>query len=468
MISLNKIEAIAPDQASLDAAKKLLDVKKWPVCCVASDHSFIWGECQGSGSTPYRSCVALNDLGYKCTCPSRKFPCKHSLALMWRYSAKATEFSSAEIPEWVHDWSAKRRSGKTASTSTDQATVVKKVSISEAIETIDEAKQQDSERAVKSRERNKQQREVLIQAGLEDFHSWLNDVYDRGLLHFLHNCSANCRQAAKRLVDAKASGLASQLDELVTAILQVQESERPLFLHQKLSSLHLLSKAYQQQTDLPFELQQEVRRLIGWTMTKEQLLEGLDAQRTTGYWLVLAVREHLQSDGLRRLETWLGKPDQTSDKQQFAVLVDYHHTSTGNVALPFRPGERLEGAVIYYPSPTPLRGILVDHKLMPNASNHLTSQPLEQALNNRLHQRSKNPWLPSWPLTVASPSIVLDSKGQFWLTENGSSIPLKHPARAALIPLLRIGITQATVTWDGWHGDLLQADTAFGFWSAVP
>lgn len=43
MISLEKIEAMEPDQASLDAARKLLDSKNWPVCGIANDSSFIWG-----------------------------------------------------------------------------------------------------------------------------------------------------------------------------------------------------------------------------------------------------------------------------------------------------------------------------------------------------------------------------------------------------------------------------------------
>jgi SWIM zinc finger len=470
MISLDKIEVMAPDQASLDAAKKLLDGKKWPVCCVASDSSFIWGECQGSGSTPYRACVALNDLGYKCTCPSRKFPCKHCLALMWRYSAKAAEFSSGEVPEWVRDWSAKRRTGKTTGNVIGEPDVAKKIAINDAIDGVDKLEQkQDSERAAKTRERNQQQREALIQAGLEDFYVWLADVYDRGLLHFLQNCTANCSQAAKRLVDAKASGLASQLDEMAGVALQTLETERPRYLQQKLSSLYLLAKAYQHQAGLHTEHQQEVRRLLGWTMSREQLLDSPEALRISDHWLVLAVREYLQNDGLRRVETWLARSDENADRKSFAVLMDYHHVSAGNVAPPFRPGEWLEATIAFYPSPTPLRGIIIDHKLLANSRLHLSGQPLKQALAERLMQRSKNPWLPTWPLVVAYPVVVTDNAGQFWLTESGDNcaIPLKHPDRAALLPLLGLQIRNATVTWDGWRGDLLQADTAYGFWSAL-
>jgi hypothetical protein len=79
-LSLEKVEALAPDQASLDAARKLLKPGGWPALAM-NGSGLVWGECQGSGSTPYRAVVSETDAGYKCTCPSRKSPCKHSLAL---------------------------------------------------------------------------------------------------------------------------------------------------------------------------------------------------------------------------------------------------------------------------------------------------------------------------------------------------------------------------------------------------
>jgi hypothetical protein len=80
-LTLERIEALAPDQSSLAAARKLLKPAGWPTLAVGE--GLAWGECQGSGATPYRVVISEADHGYKCTCPSRKFPCKHSPALMW-------------------------------------------------------------------------------------------------------------------------------------------------------------------------------------------------------------------------------------------------------------------------------------------------------------------------------------------------------------------------------------------------
>lgn len=463
MITLERIEALAPDQASLAAARKLIDGKHWPLSATAADKSFIWGECHGSGSVPYRACVALGDLGYKCTCPSRKFPCKHSLALMWRYRQHPNEFGESEVPSWVLDWSSKRRGSKQADQSVN-VSAAKDIALV-LDDTTGEQPVKDEERANQAKERNQQQREAAILTGLADFTLWLEDVYERGLLAFLQNCSAACRQAAKRLVDAKAAGLASQLDELATSAMQIPEAHRPRFLHQQLSSLYLLAGAYQNQNRLPETLRHDVRRLIGWNLSREQLLVMQDTERVKGLWQVLAVREYLQNDGLRRVETWLELAEANAGR--FAVLIDYHHISAGTVAPPFQGGEVLDGSVVYFPSATPLRGVLVDYRRTDIPVATVSDVSLADALASRLAMRSQNPWLPNWPLAVANPKVLADENGQFWLSDHGTAVPIKHPDRAALLALAGLPITRATLTWGGWRADLLSADTAYGFWSVA-
>jgi hypothetical protein len=100
---------LAPDQASLGAAAKLKKAALWSL--LACEASLIWGECQGSGSSPYRIICSEADFGFKCTCPSRKIPCKHVLALMWMRADGALPFKTEPPPAWVGDWLARRRPG---------------------------------------------------------------------------------------------------------------------------------------------------------------------------------------------------------------------------------------------------------------------------------------------------------------------------------------------------------------------
>jgi len=108
-LGTSSIENAAPDQASLKAASKLVSPAKWPERFISGDGGLIFGACQGSGANPYRVVVDLSDLEAKCSCPSRKFPCKHALALMLQYSGGPADFVQADVPAWVADWLGRRR-----------------------------------------------------------------------------------------------------------------------------------------------------------------------------------------------------------------------------------------------------------------------------------------------------------------------------------------------------------------------
>ena len=80
VLTIDEVLALAPDAASAKSARGLTSTGQWPL--LGSDASSVWGECQGSGARPYQTQVDLSGPAFKCSCPSRKFPCKHGLALM--------------------------------------------------------------------------------------------------------------------------------------------------------------------------------------------------------------------------------------------------------------------------------------------------------------------------------------------------------------------------------------------------
>ena len=82
-----QIIQLAPDAASVKAGKGLATRAKW-VLLEHSDRA-IWGHCQGSGKTPYQTVIDIKNVAFKCSCPSRKFPCKHGLGLLFLYAAQA-------------------------------------------------------------------------------------------------------------------------------------------------------------------------------------------------------------------------------------------------------------------------------------------------------------------------------------------------------------------------------------------
>ena len=62
---------------------------------------------QGGGRTPYQMSVGLTGPAFECTCPSRKFPCKHGLALLllWVEGGGVVQ-DAAEPADVANDWAA--------------------------------------------------------------------------------------------------------------------------------------------------------------------------------------------------------------------------------------------------------------------------------------------------------------------------------------------------------------------------
>ena len=93
-----QVLALSPDAGSAKRGRSLAHTAKWPL--LGKSTRAIWGECQGSGKKPYRTVIDLDvDLGgpaFRCSCPSRKFPCKPAIALFLLYTEQ-TNFIEGEI-----------------------------------------------------------------------------------------------------------------------------------------------------------------------------------------------------------------------------------------------------------------------------------------------------------------------------------------------------------------------------------
>src|SRR4051812_25883045 len=96
----DRVTQLAPDAASAKAGQGLAAARHWVT--LALDGDAVWGECKGSGAKPYQVRVDLDEPAFKCSCPSRKFPCKHALGLMLLVAAGGV--SAGAKPQWVEEW----------------------------------------------------------------------------------------------------------------------------------------------------------------------------------------------------------------------------------------------------------------------------------------------------------------------------------------------------------------------------
>ncbi len=102
MITLDEamVDAAAPNAEAGKNGRGLVLKKKFTKLHVSADGTLLFGECQGSGKEPYQ-CSAdfarADQPTYRCNCPSRQFPCKHCLGLMYAFAQKKP-FPPAEVP----------------------------------------------------------------------------------------------------------------------------------------------------------------------------------------------------------------------------------------------------------------------------------------------------------------------------------------------------------------------------------
>lgn len=94
------VDAAAPNAKAVANAKSIVRGGKLVTKNKDADETILFGECRGSGRSVYAPSVDFQRSTqpvYRCTCPSRQFPCKHCLGLMYAW-VLGEPFSVAEVP----------------------------------------------------------------------------------------------------------------------------------------------------------------------------------------------------------------------------------------------------------------------------------------------------------------------------------------------------------------------------------
>ncbi len=102
MISITEefINSIAQNQNAITNGLGLIKKNSFVKLNISEDETVLFGECKGSGASNYvTSADFINQDSpvFRCSCPSRQFPCKHSLGLLFAY-INGKKFEIAEIP----------------------------------------------------------------------------------------------------------------------------------------------------------------------------------------------------------------------------------------------------------------------------------------------------------------------------------------------------------------------------------
>ncbi len=388
--TVEQVNALAPDAASLKAAQGVAAPRKWSG--LGRTESALWGDCQGSGSTPYLVQIDLTEPTFKCSCPSRKFPCKHALGLLLLAVNQPDAVPSSEPPSRVAGWIASRAAR------VEQAV--------QRAETLPDPAAQAKRAA---------QRQQKVLDGVQQLDLWLRDLVRGGIAAVQGRGYRYWEGMAARMVDAQAPGIARQLREM--AGIPASGPGWPERLLERISLLHLLVEAYQRLDALPEPAQGDVRAAVGFSIRQEDLL-AQPGQRDR--WIVLGRRLEDQ-DQLRVQRTWLWG----GESRQPALILDFAVRGQ-SLDTSLIPGLVFDGELVFYPSASPLRAVVKRQRAAGVFQGDLPGyHSPDEALSAFAQAIARNPWLDEYPLLLnrvlplpAEPAMLLISPN------GGSALPI--------------------------------------------
>ena len=225
---------MAVNQNAVANAKKISQKGGFARLERSKDDTFYMGECSGSGKNNYITSVDFVDEASpvcRCSCPSRQFPCKHGLALLFEICSKK-EFNICEIPEDI----IKKREKKQAR--------------SEKVELSDEEIKKKKESSKKSARAAKGKKIKKQLEGLSLAEKLVIDLMKTGLGTMGGTALKTYEQLSKQLGDYYLPGVQRLLNGLILEIAAFQKEQREehyeaaIVLVEKLWTLIKKSKVY--------------------------------------------------------------------------------------------------------------------------------------------------------------------------------------------------------------------------------
>ncbi len=413
-----QILSLAPDASSAKNGKSLAVRHKW--LSLHYNEQAIWGECQGSGKNPYRTQIDIAEPAFKCSCPSRKFPCKHGLGLFLMFANTKDYFHNSTSPDWVKQWLDTRQH--------KQAQKQKAAS----------KKTVDPQAKVKRAE----QRYNKVKAGMEDLELWLRDLLRQGLAASQTQSYSFWDTAAARLVDAQAGGVARLIKEMGSIPHTGTAWEERLL--SRLGRIYLLLEGFKRLEKLPSPLQADIRSQIGWTQNQEDLLakSGLEDK-----WLILGQRIEEQ-DALKTQRIWLWG---TATRKAALILNFAYGKQSLDVSL--IPGSCIEAELVFFDSAYPLRAIVKNRHGIPRPIQEIPGYSgIKEMMSVYAQALSCHPWLEQFPVSING-VIPFQQEGKWLIRDAANNQLILMPNFGQGWQLLAISGGHSIDLFGEWNGE---------------
>lgn len=422
------VTALAPDAASLKAGRGLASPGKWLVA--AGNAEVLWGLMQGSGKDPYQVQALADGSATKCSCPSRKFPCKHALGLLFIAAEQPGKLASPPVPGWVLEWLAGRaeKAGRAEAKAAAAAAAPG--------EGGEPAKGPADEKAQAKR---REKRSGRVAEGMGFLRQWLADLVRQGLADAPIRDFGYWETAARRMIDAQAPGLARVLRQCGQDAARGVSGQASLL--DRLGRLHLLLAA----ADQPFpddpSLRAEVDQWLGYTVPQETVLAGAEV---TDRWFV-AGRTVEEEDRIITVLTWF----RGARSGRWACWIQ-SAPAQQPVFTPMPLGRWLEGSLCFYPGVQPVRAVWKNPPMVVDGGGEILTESVEAMLARYAALQAENPWRVQMPFCISA--VAAESAGQACLVEaEGAALPLAaSPALTHSMMAVDGGCPAAVCgLWDG-------------------
>lgn len=411
-----RVLALAPDSSSVAAGEKLAAPGPWSG--QGWDGHVVWGYCKGSGKRPYQTVVELEAPAYKCSCPSRKFPCKHALGLLLLWSGEGLP-SSTERPEFVQEWLTSRAERAThAAASRSRLGTAEKTADPEAA----------GKRAAQRVER--------VRAGLEELDVWLRDQVRGGLSGLERAGYQHFDQVAARMVDAQAPGVAALLRGMPSRLSGEGWPSRAL---EQLAMLRLLVTAHRRLDALPQGLADTVRSRIGYPVSQDSVL-ALPAVRDT--WAALGSVDSVEFK-LTTRRVWL----RGTRSGRWAMLLSFAPPGQSLDAR-VMPGVTVDADLHFYPGAGQFRALLgAEHA----RHEHVAPQPastLATVAGEFADLVAADPWADRLPAVVEG--TLVPGQGGEWRIRDDTGQAARLRTAAEPWPLFAHSLGEPVRVFGEW------------------
>ncbi len=377
-------------------------------------------------------------VGFRCTCPSRRHPCKHVLALLllWVHGNVADTTAPPQVTSWVEarDAASTRRGaeGGPRSPAPHAGTTSP---ASDAGETTDPAPPPGEEGPEPDRDRARDERVERMFAGLTELDRWLDDRMRTGLADPALAKYSTWDDLAARLVDAQAGSLANRIRRLAGLVGASPDWHSDVLA--ELGLLHLLSQAGRRLGSLPGPLADAVATTVGWQVRQADVLGGVP---DTDTWVV-AARSDTREDRIEVRRHWLRG---VSSGRWALVLSFAAYRQSLDTSLTV--GTAIDADLHRYPGPA-LRALVGERHGDPVEPARPAAVDVVAGCEDVGTMLVAEPWLDRVPFTVTA-SIAAVGTG-FALADAGGTLPLLTRGRplATLLALAGGGTVDVTCEW---------------------